>query len=578
MPKYRSLLNAAFFLTVAFAPVSALAQSAFDDPGSRVAGGAGGGDLKPVADKIEAGAVSLGSSAQVVVLFRNDDSKPLKTGAINLYPSSNITAAIGENQCAAEAVQPAEVCAISLEVKGLQSGNYRIEMLMRHEGRARLLTTTINGTVDKTTDSGTDLISDIEAIPTEIDFGSLDESRSQAKAVILRNKTSKPIDIEGIDIEAGLQSGFSVTSNCKTIKTGAACVAVVRWEPQQKGPSSGSLIVHHSGATEISTVNLQGTYDPSQTAIAELFPESVPGKGLLVSSQEDVDFGSGVAQSSSITTSLVNVGDVPLTLTDIRMANAENGVRVERSGCMSGLSLGPLEACPLTLTWEPVREGSIVDDIQVSHTGARGILVMPIRGAATRAINKDAKAITLGGNAPAMRSGLQNIPRLSVEDIADDEDMAAAAEDEAGTASEAKKTTSKKPAKSSTPSSPASDSAEEEYSAERYMPEVNVRGVLDGYVITSYSSNRAIVAGPGGSRVVFNGEEAVIGGILWEITMRPSAIEFKNGSQKVLLLFDRSLSSFNVLDAQSNSGNASLNNSSSSSSSTTSTSGTSSTQ
>lgn len=555
------------FLTVAFSPVGAFAQSAFDDPGSRTAVG-GSGDLKPVSDKIEAGAVSLGSTAQVVVLFRNDDNKPIKTGAINLYPSSNITAIIGENQCAAEAVQPGEVCAISLEVKGLQSGNYRIEMLMRHEGRTRLLTTTINGSVDKGGDTGTDLISDIEAIPTEIDFGSLDESRSQVKAVILRNKTSKPIDIEGIDVEAGLQSGFSVSSNCKTIKTGAACVAAVKWEPQQKGPSSGSLIVRHSGATEITTINLEGQYDPSQTEIAELFPEAVPGKGLLISSQEQVDFGSGVAQSSSITTSLVNVGDVPLTLTDIRMANAENGVRIERNGCMSGLALGSLEACPLTLTWEPVREGSIVDDIQISHTGARGILVMPIRGAATRAINKDAKAITIGDNSQKIGGGLQNIPRLSVDDIADD-DIDVQSEDEADAVSTNKKASKKADSVKIEPK------AEEEYAAEHYMPEVNVRGVLDGYVITSYSANRAIVSGPGGSRVVFDGEQTVIGGVLWDIAMRPSAIEFKNGKQKVLLLFDKSLSSFNVLDAQSSSGNASLNNSSSS---TTSTSGTSSTQ
>jgi hypothetical protein len=102
------------------------------------------------------------------------------------------------------------------------------------------------------------------------------------------------------------------------------------------------------------------------------------------------------------------------------------------------------------------------------------------------------------------------------------------------------------------------------------MREIDVRGVLDGYVITSYSSRRAIVSGPGGSRVVFDGEQTVIGGVLWEIVMRPSAIEFKNGDQKVLLLFDKSLSSVNLLNAQSSSGT-------SSSSTSTNTSGTSTT-
>lgn len=529
-----------FFAAAAVSP-AAFAQSAFEDPGVRSASGTTG-DLKPVTEKVEAGAVALGASSQVVVLFRNDDGKPLKTGAINLYPSSNITAAIGENQCAAEAIQPGEVCAISIQVKGLQQGKYRIEMLMRHEGRTKLITTTINGDVETSGDGETDLVSDIETIPSELDFGSLDESRSQVKAVILRNKTSKSITIDEIKIDAGYESGYSVESNCKELATGAACVASVLWAPQQKGPSTGTMIVHHNGSTGLSTISLSGEYDPEESEAAQVFPEAVPGKGLLVSSQEEIDFGSGVAQSSSITVSLVNVGDVPLTLTDIRMANAENGVRAEKSGCGAGSVLAPLEACPLTMTWEPVREGSIVDDIQVSHTGARGILVMPIRGAATRAINKDAKAITIGGDYGA-DAIIRKIQPLSMDEILEDEeDDAAAADGEAKTPSS--KSSSKKSAGTVVET------------VERAEPQIDVRGVLDGYVITSYSAKRAIVAGPGGSRVVFDGEQAVIGGILWEISMRPSAIEFRNGTQKVLLLFDKSLSSVNVLSTQSSDGAA----------------------
>lgn len=238
MSKFPSFRYAALILVAAmfFSP-GVRAQSAFDDPGSRGAAGQGG-DLKPVSDKIAAGAVTLGSSSQVVVLFRNDDSKPLKTGLINLYPSSNITAAVGENQCAQAAIQPGEVCAISLQVKGLQAGGYRIEMLMRHEGRTKLLTTTIDGTVESSGADSADQVSDIEMIPNAVDFGNLDESRAQVKALILRNKTSKPITIEQIEVQSGSQSGFSVQENCGELATGAACVASVTWSPEQKGPSS----------------------------------------------------------------------------------------------------------------------------------------------------------------------------------------------------------------------------------------------------------------------------------------------------------------------------------------------------
>ena len=545
--KYAAL---AFLAAIVISPV-AMAQTAFDDPGSRAQGGAAAGDLKPVTDKIDAGSVTLGSAGQAVILFRNDDNKPIKTGAINLYPSSNISASIGENQCAMAPIAPGEICAISLQIKGLQSGKFRIEMLMRHDGRAKLLTATIDGDIDASGTDAKDLVSDLEMIPNMIDFGTLDESLPQAKAVILRNKTSKAITITSIDVAAGSQSGFTIESNCEELKTGEACVAAVNWSPQKAGPSSGTLIVRHSGSTGVSTVELKGAYDPEQSEMATAFPDAVPGKGLLVSSAETIDFGSGVARSASITASLVNVGDVPLTITGIRMTNTDNGVKTEKTGCVSGEVLAPLDACPLTLTWEPVREGAIVDDIQVSHTGARGILVMPLRGAASKPVNRDTKAIMLGGK--GQDEVMRNIAPLSLEDLGE--------EDEILSDDDAVKTSGKSKAKSSgkAKSSDAEESvdetpAETSTSSERSMPEIDVRGILDGYMITSYSTNRAIISGPGGSRVVYNGEQAVIGGVLWTIVMRPSAVEFQSGDQKVLLLFDRSLSSVNLLDTQSSGG------------------------
>lgn len=506
------------------------AQSAFDDPGGRAAAGKAG-DLRPVADKVEAGNVSLGSSSQIVVLFRNDDVKPVKTDTINLYPSSNVTASVADNQCEKGVIAPSEVCAISVQVQGLQKGAYRIEMLMRHNGRTKLLTTTINGNVESTGDASTDMVSDIEAIPSSVDFGDLEESRSQVKAVILRNKTSKPIEIGEISVEAGAQSGYSVSENCKTLAVGAACVAAVTWTPAQPGPSTGTLVVRHSGPTEVTAIELIGQYDPEEFEKASVFPNAVPGKGLLISSAETVDFGTGITQSSSITVSMVNVGDMPLTLTDIRMSNAESGIRAEKTGCRAGQLLAPLEACPLTMTWEPVREGAILDDVQIAHTGARGVLVLPLRGTAARAVNKDLKPITFGGT-PGPEAILRRIQPLSLDEFGDDVDEVIESGEKATGGKASKKRASAL--------------------REEAPPEVDVRGVLDGYAITSFSQRRAIVSGPGGSRVVFDGEETVIGGILWTITMRPNAIEFTHGTQKVLLLFDRSLSSVNLVGAQSN--------------------------
>lgn len=529
--KVRILLGV-LCLVLCLSPLSpAAAQSAFDDPGARSGNKSGqGGDLAAVSGKIDGGSVVLGSSSQIVILFRNDSSKPITTGVISLYPSSNVSASISKNQCAQEALEPDAVCAIAMSVKGLQPGNYRIEMLMRHDGRSKLITSTVSGKVESTGDKEVDLVSDVEMIPSELDFGALTASRPQVRSVIMRNITSNPINVKDIYIESNSQSGFALKADCDRLETGQACIATITWTPEQKGPATGVLIMEHDGPTGISSILLDGSYDPGTAASAEVFPEAVPGKGLLVASQTEVDFGSGIETSSAITVSLVNIGDAPVILNDIRLSNDENGVKISGGSCVPGTFLDPVEACPLTLTWEPTREGSILDDIQISHNGARGILVLPLRGSASKAVNKDSKAVIVsGGGSSSIDDVMRRIPPVSVKDLEDGDGDAGGGDIPVP-----------RPAIS-------------------HRPEIDVRGVLDGFAITSHAPRRAIISGPGGSRVLFDGEEAVIGGVLWEVGIRPSSVEFTNGDQKVLLLFDKSLSSVNRVAGQSDSGSSSEN-------------------
>jgi len=87
------------------------------------------------------------------------------------------------------------------------------------------------------------------------------------------------------------------------------------------------------------------------------------------------------------------------------------------------------------------------------------------------------------------------------------------------------------------------------------MPSVsNAASVLDGYKITSFSPTRAIINGPGGSRLVFGDEEVVLGGVPWMVMIQKNGIEFIHQDSRVLLLFDRSLSSINRVNASSDSG------------------------
>jgi hypothetical protein len=101
----------------------------------------------------------------------------------------------------------------------------------------------------------------------------------------------------------------------------------------------------------------------------------------------------------------------------------------------------------------------------------------------------------------------------------------------------------------------------------------NPASLLDGYKITSFSPTRAIINGPGGSRIVFDNEDLVLGGVPWFVSIQENGIEFLHQGQRILLLFDRSLSSINRVSSSSggnssSSGESSGNSSSSGSSET----------
>ena len=372
-----------------------------------------------------------------------------------------------------------------------------------------MVSATITGTVAASGEGADRLSSDIEAIPDEVDFESLSAGQALVEPVILRNITSVPITISDIYIDAPDNAGFSMKTECKELQPGQACIATVRWSPSMRGPVSGVLVAKHDGPTAVTSVPLRGEYEPDDVDEALVFPSAVPGRGLLVASQTEIDFGDDITRASTITVSLVNAGDTELTIRDIIVAGQDNGLSIRGAGCQPGQVLEPIEACPLTLSWSPTSIGPLLDDIQVVHSGARGVLVLPVRGEAS---SVPPPPMTIGGT-----------------DIASPDDEFTSGVDDFDPAAENERA--------------ASDNRNR--AAPRgFMPAVsNPASVLDGLKITSFSPTRAIVAGPGGSRIVFNNEDVVLGGVPWEVNIQRNGIEFTNQGQTVLLLFDRSLSS-----------------------------------
>ena len=479
-----SLFTVCLCLSI-LSPVTAAFATALDDPGSRVASGTAGSGLVPVEEEIDAGEVTIGATAQVVMRFRNEGTKDVKIAQIDLYPSSTVSAALSLDECLKAPLVPGAECAVVVTLKGLKSGNWRVEALVRHDGKTRITTSSMKGTVQAGDTANDKLLSDVETIPDEVDFGSLTSGRPLVKSVILRNVTSEPLEITNVSVSPE-SSGYTMKSDCAKLDPGGACAVAITWAPSSRGQADGVLLVEHTGSTRVASVELIGEYDPEEVEAANLFPQAVAGKGLLVASQEELDFGT-VNGEASITVSLVNVGDSDLSVGKIELGGVENGLRVSNSGCNEGVVLKPVEACPLTLTWAAVREGSIIDDVQVHHDGARGVLVLPVRGSASAAVNRDTKSIVVESTVPG-------------------------------------KVTEKPVDKSQ---------------------------ALEGFVISSHSGKRAIINGPGGSRVISHNQQIVLGGIQWLVSITPEGVDFTSGRDRVRLLFDRSLSSINRTASQS---------------------------
>ncbi len=472
------------------------------DPGTSSSGNGAG--FAAVEAEVDGGVIPLGASAQVVVRFKNDGSQAIETGFIRLYPSSTVSAVVSMNQCEEAALSPGAECAVALSVKGLQSGPWRVEMLMAHSGKTRLVASTISGQVDVSGEGSDKLSTDIEAQPRTVDFGSLEDSQSLVQPVVLRNATSTRLEINDIYIDASEQSGYGLKTECSALEAGESCIALVNWSPQLEGRASGVLVIDHSGPAGLSSVTLSGEYSPDEVAQAEVYPRAVPGKGLLVSSVKELNFGDDVATASTITVSLVNAGDTEVSIRDVQIAGADNGLNFKGEGCASGTTLLPVEACALTIQWSPTRVGDVYDDIKVTHNGARGVLVLPVRGSAISTVSQDQKAIIMSSS-----NGQTNV-------------VSSVSNKEADAIAEGAPPPRPTPMAVPTLLNPAT--------------------ALDGYKITSFSAKRAIIKGPGGSRIVFDNEEAVIGGIPWLTIIKPSGIEFMHQSQRILMLFDRSLS------------------------------------
>ncbi|MAS87452.1 MAG: hypothetical protein CMH30_05690 [Micavibrio sp.] len=508
----------------------AFAQSAFDDPISAAEeamqnSGKSGGGLIAVNDPTDAGSITTGSTAQVVVLFRNEGIKPVDFQDLSLYPSSNISANVQNNACNNEPLTAGAECAVILSVRGVSAGDFRLSMLAKHSGLKRLVSGTVTGTVIAGEESEkVGQAVDIEMVPSVVEFGSISSSRPVIKSVSLRNVSTKKLNINDISINSFDQAGFTLNHNCgDSLDEGEGCLATITWAPLVEGPVSGFLVVSHSGKTKVSNSALSGTYSAAQPSTANVFPNAIPNKGLLISDITQFDFGS-IASPSALTATLVNSGDGVLTLKQLFLSEGSNNLSIAPTGCAKNGVLKPTEACALTLKWSPQSPLGLVDNVQIIHDGARGVFVMPVSGTST------VEAPSAAENTSA---GTSSELEVSQEDS--NEDDSDEVNDAALDAIINEQLSNDSGLAAITPNVVAA-------------PTFSKTSVLEGYRISSLSNNKATINGNEGSKLIQNGQKTRIGGVIWDIDIKDNTIKFTSGKSKATLYFD---TNFNVQNNES---------------------------
>ena len=420
-----------------------------------------------------------------------------------------------DSQCP-ETLRPGESCNIIITWQPTSKGLAQGLLVVQHSGKSGMSRAEVKGIYQPpVTDASKDVNGKVQATPESLDFGSSPGGISVVRSVILTNTAEKDVDIKGIALNVPDQSGFSYKSQCPaTLSAGEACNIIVTWLPTTRGVAQGVLVVQHTGKSGMTKVDVKGSLQPEAGKTADIYPSVVPDRGLLVSDKEKIDFGSDIKDESAITMTLVNSGSVALTLKSIDLSGVENDLDISDKGCVPEMVLKPGEACPLSISWLPTHGGAILDSLQITHTGARGVLVIPVKGSADKSVSssggdKNSNASAGGGIAAGSKSvDISNVPIASGNAQQPAVGQASSTSSGTGGAVDTTKT---------------------------------MKQTFGSYTVTSHSSTRAVINGPGGGQVVRDGEDIIIEGVDCSIAIVPAGVILSSDGDKVLLPFDGSL-------------------------------------
>ncbi|MBU6474882.1 MAG: choice-of-anchor D domain-containing protein, partial [Alphaproteobacteria bacterium] len=314
---------AAFLLSfVMAAPPAAAQYNAFKPPSASglAASLANAPDFKAVKEVIKGGKVAVGSTSYVVVLFENQSATQVTVNRVSLYPSSNVSASVALNQCASAPLSRDAQCAITVAVKGMMPGAWRVDILLDHTGKSRLAMASVEGDVEAVAEKAENNAGEVGIFPDVLDFGQSPGGMAIVRSVTLKNRTTEAVQISRITMDVPAESGFSYKSQCpESLKPDESCNIIVTWQPTSIGLAQGVLMVEHTGKNGMVQAEVKGVFQPPPaTKQPKAGTDSV---GITPSS---LDFGTsagGLGLKRSVVVSNNSASDIEIWDIDMDASN-----------------------------------------------------------------------------------------------------------------------------------------------------------------------------------------------------------------------------------------------------------------
>lgn len=322
--------------------------------------------------EIQFGTLRLGETAERELTLRNAGEAEMRVAPATL--DSNATSLRLDDRCSGQVLKGGEACSMRLQFEPATEGELVATLRVQPEGSEEDLKR-----LEPVRITGRAASSRLEASPETADYGTVTVGEYGPRhAVELTNAGAAPLRVRSVALGGLAAADFlRASGDCAGVELvpQSTCRVEFDFVPTAEGERRADVVVD-SDADRIG-------------ALPELLGFGVqprPGLSLSVAS---LDFGPVRADSEerSETLFLLNDGDAPLRLVDVRLTRGGAGFQLDASDCARGTitsgTLLPGASCELEITFRPRAEGEAKPVVEIEHDADGGTKRVPLVGRGT---------------------------------------------------------------------------------------------------------------------------------------------------------------------------------------------------